>query len=297
MIQDDPQGGSARADGAWHPLAAWTIGLLGIVVIAGVDYITGIELRVFALYFAPISFIAWHRGRSAALILAGLSAAAWVWSNQLAGRQYTAGFIWVANTVVQGMAFALVGHLIATLRAALMREQGLSRTDSLTSLLNTRAFYEEADRFLALCRRNGRPITVAYLDLDGFKAVNDSLGHQAGDAVLCRVAELLRASIRPSDLCARLGGDEFALLLAEVGPDGAAATLERLRAVLADALRSSRCPVTVSIGAVTFVTMPDTVEDMVRDTDSAMYLAKAQGKNRVHLEVVSHGGTRVGAGR
>lgn len=297
MILHNSQTSYAVSENLRRPLTVWIAGVLGVVLIGGLDYFTGVELRVFPLYYAPISLVAWYRGRSAALILAALSAVSWFGSNQLAGLQFSRAALWVANTLVQFTSFVLVGLLIATLRATLMREQRLSRIDPLTSLLNTRAFYEEANRFLALCRRKGRPITVAYIDLDGFKAVNDSLGHQAGDDVLRRVAELLHASIRPSDLSARLGGDEFAVLLSEAGPDDAAATLERLRSLLADTLGSSPCPVTASIGGVTFITLPDNVEDMVRHTDAGMYVAKTKGKNRVHLEVVSHSGDRIEAGR
>jgi diguanylate cyclase (GGDEF)-like protein len=194
------------------------------------------------------------------------------------------------NTLVQAASFAIVGLLIAALRGALIRERGLSRTDPLTSLLNIRAFYEEAAWILALCRRKGRPVTLAYLDLDNFKAVNDAMGHHAGDDLLRRVAALLRASTRPTDLCARLGGDEFAVLLPEVDPRDAAVTLERLLLRLSEAAASDTCRVTGSIGAITFTTVPEDLEDMVRAVDSRMYVAKAEGKNRLHLETAGRGG-------
>jgi diguanylate cyclase (GGDEF)-like protein len=123
-----------------------------------------------------------------------------------------------------------------------------------------------------------------------FKDVNDRLGHSAGDELLRSVAALLRTSLRPSDALARLGGDEFALLLPESGPEEAAATLERLRLLLIDNLASSQPPVTATFGAVTFMTAPDTVEEMVKAADSRMYAAKSAGRNRVHLEVVPGAG-------
>lgn len=263
----------------------WIAGVLGVALIGVLDYFSGYELRVFPLYFAPVSLVAWYRGRSGALIVAALSAASWFGSNFFAGLHYANPGIWVANTLVQGSSFAIVGVLIATLRAALKREQGLSRIDPLTSLLNSRAFYEEAGRLLSLCRRKKHPVTVAYLDLDDLKSVNDIHGHQAGDALLRRFAEVLHASIRPSDLAARLGGDEFAILLFEVGPDAAATTLERLRSLLADTSASSPCPATASIGAVTFLTPPDNVEQMIHYADVRMYAAKTEGKDRIRLVV------------
>jgi GGDEF domain-containing protein len=157
------------------------------------------------------------------------------------------------NTLVQGSSFAIIGFLIATLRAALIRESGLSRTDSLTALLNSRAFYEEAGRILALCRRTRRPITVAYMDVDNFKAVNDTRG--------------------------------------EVGPHDAAVILERLRSSVARALASGQRSGSVSIGGVTFITVPEDVEQMVQRADARMYEAQTTGKNRVHLEVVGNRGS------
>lgn len=263
----------------------WVVGIVAIALIAGVDYLSGTELRTFPLYYAPISFVAWHRGRRAALVAAALCAGSWFSSNFFAGLQYSQAWIWIANTLVQGVSFATVGILIATLRAGLLRERSLSRADPLTSLLNGRAFYDDAQRLLALCRRKGRPITIAYIDLDNFKSINDRSGHQAGDDLLCRVADKLRSSVRPSDLVARLGGDEFVILLPEVNSQEAALTVDRLRSLLPDAVTSSHGPITASIGAVTFIEAPDDVEDMVREADSRMYLAKSSGKNRVHLDV------------
>lgn len=256
-----------------------------MVAIGAIDFFSGVELRVYPLYYAPISYVAWHLGRSAALIAAAISAGLWLGSNLLAGLQFSHQSLWVANTLVQGASFATVGFLIATLKESLTRERGLSRTDPLTSLLNRRAFYEEATRILALCRRKGRPVTLAYIDLDNFKAVNNTLGHQAGDDLLRSVGALLQSSTRPSDLCARLGGDEFAVLLTEADTQGAIVALERLRAQLEKTVAAGTVNVTCSIGALTFVTVPEDMDDMVRQADSRMYSAKAEGKNRLHHEI------------
>jgi diguanylate cyclase (GGDEF)-like protein len=271
-------------------IAAWIAATLGIVVIGGFDYITGIQLRVYPLYFLPVSLLAWQVGRSGALIAAVLSAVAWEISNLLAGLEFSHPGIWVGNTVVQAISFATVGLLIATLKVSLLRERGLSRTDPLTALLNSRAFFEEAARILSLCRRKGRPVTLAYVDLDNFKAVNDRLGHQAGDDLLCSVAASLQVSTRPSDLCARLGGDEFIILLPEADSHEATAVLERLRLTLSETVAPDKNPVTCSIGAVTFPTVPDSLEDMIRSADSSMYASKTAGKNRLHHQVAGEDG-------
>ena len=266
------------------PAVRWGLLVLaGIAAIAVVDYQTGVEYRVFPMYFLPISLAAWHLGRRGALAGAGLCACSWFASNYAAGLRYSSPAVWPFNLAMQSIAFLTVGLLIATLRSALLREAQLGGTDALTALLNRRAFYQSARQTLALGQRHGHPVTIAYIDLDNFKAVNDTLGHEQGDATLRRLADLLRQGTRLGDLTARLGGDEFVVLLPQTGRDGAGALLERLRARLAESFADMPCPISVSIGAVSFEAPAPDVEDLVRQADAAMYLAKAAGKNRVTL--------------
>jgi diguanylate cyclase (GGDEF)-like protein len=271
----------------------WAGALCGIALIGVIDYVSGVEVRTFPLYYAPISLVAWHRGRTGAFVAAAVCSAAWLLSNLLAGLRYSATSIWLINTLVQGASFLTVGLLIAVLREvairerdAAVRERALNRVDSLTSLLNSRAFYEDAQPMLSFCRRRGYPVTMAYVDLDHFKEVNDRLGHRAGDELLREASRLLRESTRPSDLLARLGGDEFALLMPDTDSRAAAAMLERLRALLERSLASGEVPVTGSIGAVTFMPAQGDIEQKVHEADVVMYAAKAAGGNRVHLKTV-----------
>jgi diguanylate cyclase (GGDEF)-like protein len=258
----------------------------GILLIAYVDFSSGVELRVFPLYYVPISFAAWHFGRAGAVVTASLCAFAWFGSNQLAGMQFSHPAVWVANSILQGASFTIVGLLVAGLKLAASRARALSRMDSLCPLLNSRAFYEDCGRLLALCRRAKRPVTLAYLDLDDFKAVNDTRGHAQGDALLRTIAQTLLSSIRSSDVAARLGGDEFAIMMPELGPNEARQTLERLRRALGQPTPDLFCTIAVSVGAVTFMMAPDDAQAMVQMADSVMYSAKKDGKNRIHLKVV-----------
>jgi diguanylate cyclase (GGDEF)-like protein len=279
------------------PVAA-ALALAGVVAVAAVDFATGVELRVVALYYLPLAFAAWYLGRTWAVAASVLCALAWVASNYLAGMSFSSPAVWIFNVFMQGLSFFAVGLVIAMLKLALAHEQELSRRDPLTSLLNTRAFYEEAGRVLSEGRRKKRPVTMAYIDLDDFKAVNDTVGHHAGDELLRNVASAVRRCTRVSDLCARIGGDEFVLLLPETGPNEARMTLDRLRALLSETLASAPCPVTASIGGVVFPAVPETVEGMVRVADGRMYAAKAAGKDRIQLDVVGEGdGPSVSRGR
>jgi len=257
------------------------VALVLVAAIGAVDYATGTELRVFPLYFTPVSLMAWRGGRRGTAVVAVLSALTWLFSNTSAGMDMGHPSVLAFNTLALGSSFLLVGLLMASLRRAQLKDRDLSRTDTLTQLLNSRGFYQQANRALEAMRRHGRPLTLAYVDLDHFKAVNDTLGHAAGDEVLQKVAEILRRSIRAVDDAARLGGDEFALLMPETTAEGAKVVLERVRAQVAALELPPACRVGASIGAVVFKTAPASVEKAVHAADERMYEVKTSGKNRV----------------
>ena len=257
---------------------------LGVAVVAALDFVSGVEIRVYPLYYLPIAFAAWYIGREWTVAIAALCTASWITSNYYAGMHYSAPAIWAFNACMHLVSFLVVGLLLAQLKTALSHERELSRTDPLTALLNVRAFHEEARRVLSEARRKGRPVTVAYLDLDDFKSINERLGHHGGDETLRRVATAIRRSTRISDLAARVGGDEFVLVFPETGMDAARVALDRLRAALAQMVGETGPFVTASIGAVVFEAIPVSVEEMVREADQWMYRAKAAGQDRVLLE-------------
>jgi diguanylate cyclase (GGDEF)-like protein len=164
-----------------------------------------------------------------------------------------------------------------------IREQ--ARTDELTALPNRRALLEEARAVLAAASAR-RPVALLLLDLDGFKEVNDSLGHHAGDQLLRQVGPRLRPALRPGDLLARLGGDEFAVLLSDAGLDEAQGMAERLRelVMLPFTVEDIRLHVGVSIGVATGPVPAATVQELLRCADVAMYAAKS-GREGVHVYV------------
>jgi diguanylate cyclase (GGDEF)-like protein/PAS domain S-box-containing protein len=161
----------------------------------------------------------------------------------------------------------------------------LSVTDSLTGLLNHGEFYRQLGEELERSRRYGGPVAVLMLDIDQFKAVNDDYGHQAGDAVLRALAELITELIRPTDKVARYGGEEFGVILPETEEPGALAMAERIRLAVADrAVRvdgTRTINITVSIGAAVFSDPARTEEQLVGEADQALYAAKQAGRNRV----------------
>jgi diguanylate cyclase (GGDEF)-like protein/PAS domain S-box-containing protein len=182
------------------------------------------------------------------------------------------------------------------LNQVLQREKELARTDTLTGLANRRAFYEAVQSERARSARYGRPVTLAYIDLDHFKRINDTLGHAVGDELLACVADALRSTLRASDIVGRLGGDEFAVLLPETNATAAEPLLRKLHEILTLAMVAKSWPVTFSLGAATFLDNPPPIEEMIRTADELMYTVKKSGKNRVALVLIG-GAARAEAAR
>ena len=170
--------------------------------------------------------------------------------------------------------------------------QHLADHDALTGLFNRRRFSEEVERALKRAKRFGEDGAVLFLDLDGFKSVNDSHGHAVGDLLLISAAQRLRHSIRPGDTAARLGGDEFAAVLTDLGTeDDAAAVAERVVAALREPFAFEGILLTASgsVGLAHWAGHAN-ADAVLRDADSAMYAAKAAGKSRLSVFGGSHDG-------
>jgi diguanylate cyclase (GGDEF)-like protein/PAS domain S-box-containing protein len=155
--------------------------------------------------------------------------------------------------------------------------------DPLTELLNRRGFTTQATRMIARAAEAAQPMALVYLDLDGFKALNDRLGHSAGDRCLIDIARLMEMTVGSQDAIARMGGDEFILLLSDCPASRAAEIVERLRAGLVR-LADSDHGVSGSFGLLTFVPDADSSLDaLIRRADEAMLNAKRAGRNQVIL--------------
>lgn len=180
------------------------------------------------------------------------------------------------------------------LRRAMRQVRKLALTDALTGLANRAAFLDALDRAIAGLRRHGTPFGLLYLDLDGFKGVNDLHGHAAGDELLRQVAERMAAELRAEDVAARLGGDEFAALL--IGPqlDGAAVG-ERVRLAVKRCMSAQCWPVTASVGVVTFGSAPPDVGEALSAADRLMYRAKFAGKDKALHRHYHHAPERLAA--
>ena len=235
------------------PMKHLLFSVLLTCIIGWIDYATGLELRVFPLYLVPVGIGSWFIGRSAGFGISLLCMGAWELAAHALGGATTGNWVEAWNFVVQLAALIAFATLFSRLRQQMDRERSMSRMDPVTELPNTRAFYEQAEREIARVKRHRRSLTVACLDLDHFKDVNDQFGHQVGDEVLRSIASTLRKSCRESDFVARVGGDEFILLLPESDERQASALLERIRSHVSSQMELGGWGVTTSIGAISTV--------------------------------------------
>ncbi len=166
-----------------------------------------------------------------------------------------------------------------------IREQSL--TDPLTGIANRRRLEEHLAREVERARRHGRPLCVAMGDIDFFKMVNDRYGHQTGDAVLVRVADVMKRELRSADLVARYGGEEFAFILPETSLADASTLFERIRkAIEATRFENENLHVTISFGVAAWH-VDASPTDTLESADKALYRAKQGGRNRVEIEALA----------
>ncbi len=251
-----------------------------VAAIGGIDFFTGVHVSVGIFYLVPVSLTSWCMGKRGGFAFSLLSMIAWFLA-EAAARPH--GFSEPAvywNAVVRLGYFLSVMYLVAAVAGMLERERRMARIDPLTGARNSRAFFEalevEADR----ARRNRHALTLVYIDLDNFKAVNDTYGHNRGSLLLRTVTETVIANLRPWDIVARLGGDEFAILMPETDASQAVSVVSRIQERLSEVMRRENLSVTASLGVASFLSPPDSSEEMVRRADELMYAAKRQGKNR-----------------
>jgi diguanylate cyclase (GGDEF)-like protein len=245
------------------------------------DTITGPDLSFLVFYFVPVLFATWFSGRRAGIIFSIMCAGAWFFSDVMSHSSYSHPAVPYWNVAVKCGIFLITVELLFRLKKALTREMELARKDELTGAANRRSFFESAQIEIDRTHRYKHPFTLAYFDCDDFKQINDTFGHVTGDKVLRIICATIINNIRSTDVLARLGGDEFALLLSETGYDQAHAVVEKLNAMLLEKLSKERIAATFSIGVVTFLRPPSSVDDLLKKTDAVMYSVKRDGKNTI----------------
>lgn len=261
-----------------------TIGILAVLGIGWLDYLIVVDISLSILYLLPISLTSWYGKKWFAVFLIFVSTVAWFVA-EFRAKSNLSLLILLWNTAVRLIVFFTVAYLLSSLKIAYEKERNLAQTDGLTEIANRRFFLELLQLEYQRSLRYDRCLTLVYFDLDNFKKINDCFGHDAGDKLLRLVAQTIQKQTRQTDTIARLGGDEFALLLPETNYEAGKILLYRLQQKLMTAIEAYSPPVSFSIGAVTFLSLPDSSEQMLDEADNLMYRVKKKGKNSIEHQV------------
>ena len=271
--------------GKLNTLALECVCLLLVALLGRLEYLWGAQGDLEPCYLIPIVLLAWYGGRVAKTLGIVSSMHAGYLATHLSGRLAGLSTAAVWNGLIRLALFVSATLLVAAFRKTWDGEKKLARMDALTGVPNRRAFLELAEGELRRARRYRHAFTLAYVDLDDFKWINDRFGHHAGDQALLLAADSLRSGVRSTDIVARLGGDEFAVLLPETTEVAARQVLIKLRSRLIETMMEHSWPVSCSIGAATFVQPGMSIEEMLGVADGLLYEVKRNGKNCIRHEV------------
>ena len=260
-------------------------GFAMVPLVGILNHIAGPQLSLTIFYMIPVALVTWFTERRFGFIFSILSALAWLIADLASGTAYSSSDIPYWNGLSRMGSLFILTFILSTLKNSLGQEKEYSRTDFLTAIRNRRYFIELVNMEINRARRYGHPFTIACIDLDHFKTVNDRFGHTAGDILLRLVAQTIQENIRATDTVARLGGDEFAILMPETERNVAEVILQKVQKINLDIMRTHTWPITLSIGVVTFLSPPSTVDETLRISDQLMYTAKNNGKNSIQYQV------------
>ena len=261
-----------------HEAFAIAVGFVVIGLGFVIDVTTGRDLSLSIVYVGGVGLMTWTGSLRVGVLGAILGGAAVV-VDGLSNSVVTGTAL--TNGVTAFVLLLATAAVIDRLHSMMVREAGRARFDPLTGLSNRRACEERCTVEIARLQRRSGSLSVAFLDFDGLKQVNDVKGHAAGDAALVHLATSAQAVLRPTDLLSRVGGDEFVLLLPDTDYDEATAVVRRIQGRLAEPDGGE--PASVTAGLVTWHSPPQSIDQLFVESDALMYSAKRGGGDH-HLE-------------
>lgn len=264
-----------------HKSITSVLGIVILIFIGVLDFQVQLDISFSFFYLFPIAISSWFISKEVGILIAILSACTelMVNYNSVSLGSISLSVYW--NSTVQIFLYLLISYLLYQLRSSLNREQELARIDDKTGVANKRLFLELSRLEVKKANRYRHPLTVVYMDIDDFAKINRELTYSIGDKILQVAAETIRANLRETDIIARIGGDEFIILLPGNGYESAQTVIYRVQKELLIIMQDNDWPVTFSIGAVTFINPPNSVEEMIQCADRLMYLVKNNGKNQL----------------
>ena len=269
---------------AHNPAIRRLLIILITTVLGIIDLVTGYEYSFSVFYLLPVSIAAWYDHAKVTVVTILLSAITWLFADINAGHLYSNPIIPFWNTIVRLGLFSIVAFLLINVRRNWQEMKNLAMKDQLTSLDNSRAFDIEYRILRKLNFRKQTCFAVGIIDLDGFKAVNDTHGHHRGDEVLLQFSQVLKKACRSSDIIARLGGDEFAIILLDIDETQAYLCDHHLRTLFAESGLNQKYGVDFSMGLAILSELPENLEDATKTADQLMYQSKSLGKSQTTIQ-------------
>jgi diguanylate cyclase (GGDEF)-like protein len=269
---------------AHNPMIRRLLILLITAVLGMIDLATGYEYSFSVFYLLPVSIAAWYDQYKITVLTIMLSGMTWLIADIHAGHHYSNTFIPLWNAFVRLGFFSIVAFLLIHVRKNWQEMKKLAMKDQLTSLDNSRALDIEYRILRKLNFRKQTCFAVGIIDLDGFKAVNDTHGHHGGDEVLLQFSQVLKKACRSSDIVARLGGDEFAIILLDIDETQAYLCDHHLRTLFAESGLNQKYGVDFSMGLAILSELPENLEDATKTADQLMYQSKSLGKSQTTIQ-------------
>lgn len=224
--------------------------------------------------------LSWVTNSQVGIVISFISAGIWLAVDVLSEEHFAHPIIYLWNAAIR-FGFFLLTVLLLKIGKDLEIEKGIARTDYLTGAVNSRLFNEIIQMEIDRSNRYRHPITIAFIDIDCFKSINDQFGHSIGDKGLETVVRSMQKYLRKTDIVARVGGDEFAILLPEAGTDVAQIAISKMQHELLKEMRANHWTVTFSIGVMTFTSPPASADEALNIADKLMYSVKNNGKDSI----------------
>lgn len=248
------------------------------------DFLVGSELSFSIFYLLPVTMAVIFSGKIFGLILSILCSIIWITCDILSGLTYDSVYIPIWNTMVRFGYFIFHTYLLSRLLETIKIVQDSAFHDPLTKVANWRYFEASSSSLIKSAIRENRKLSIAYIDVDNFKEINDEYGHGTGDEVLICLATIFKEEIRPQDLVARLGGDEFSIILYNTNVEITTEIMHRIISHVKVEMTNRNWNITLSVGVVVFSLFTSSLGPMLKTVDDLMYEVKKNGKNNIIIE-------------
>lgn len=274
---------SVLEDRSEHSIILLSISL--ILALSAASFVFENAIVLLPLYVIPVLLVSWYGGDRAGVLLSVFSTSLLLLLNVFLSPPYFSPNIQLFSVLSFLVSCLILSVLVTNFQRVHQVEVVAAGTDSLTRALNARSFHIELANEILRSIRYKHAFSLAYIDIDRFKLINDTLGHSIGDALLVKVANGLKEALRKTDFVARLGGDEFAILFPETGENEVREAYMKAKHRLDLEMNKRHWPVTFSVGIVTFEELPSDMKSALQIADDLMYEVKNNGKNNVSYTV------------